>query len=233
MCQLDDHCLDARMAGLHWIKACIERGRKVLAVILVASVLLVPHVGWAACQRTRDVKVEVSAETADIAVRTDYSFTDLARLAGLTLQSPPHRVLGFYADAVGFRLHTPTLDIGDCADVIIKVQLVTTRRVIELASNIERCLFDAALRHYRHHAELQAHALDQSGRALQPVLRQFVADALSSDEGLKSGSGTPLSDRARAFVTQWLNGFRTAALSLQAAGDSPAELQALHDACSV
>lgn len=215
------------------MKACLKRGQKVLAPILVLPVLLVPQLGQAACQRTRGVNVEVSAEAADIAVRTDYSVTDLARLAGTVSQNPPHRVLGFYANTIGFRLHTPALDTGDCADVLVEVQLVTTQRVIELASDIDRCLFDAALRHYRHHAELQTHVLEQSGRALRSALRQFVADAVSSDEDLKFGANTPFEDRTRAFVDQWLDGLRQAAPSLQAAGDSDEELQALRQACVV
>ena len=192
-----------------------------------------PQLAWAACQLTRGVAVEVLTKTADIAVRTDYSLTDLARLAGTISQNPPHRVLGFYANSIGFRLHTPTPDTGDCADVLVEVQLVTTQRVIELASDIDRCLFDAALRHYRHHAEVQAHALEQSGRALRSALSQFVADALSSDEGLKSGANTVFEDRTRAFVDQWLDGLRKTAPFLQAVGDSAEELEALRSACAV
>lgn len=233
MCQANGPRSDARLAGLRRMTACIKQGRNALASISVVGTLLGPQLAWAACQRTRGVAVEVLTKTEDIAVRTDYSLTDLARLAGTISQNPPHRVLGFYANSIGFRLHTPTRDTGDCTDVLVEVQLVTTQRVIELASDIDRCLFDAALRHYQHHAELQAHALEQSGRALRSALSQFVADAISSDESLKSGASTTFEDRTRVFVDQWLDGLRKTAPSLQAAGDSTEELEALRSACPV
>jgi hypothetical protein len=229
----DSPCSGARLAGLGWMLARLKQNRNALASILVMGTLLVPQLAWSACQQTRGIAVAVSTENAEIAVRTDYSLADLAQLAGKISQNPPHRVLGFYANSIGFRLHAPTPDPDDCGDVLVEVQLVATRRVIELASNIDRCLFDAALRHYRHHAELQARALEQSGSALRSALSQFVADALSSDESLKFGPGTALEKRTRAFVDQWLDSFQKTTPSLQAEGDTAEELEALGSACAV
>jgi hypothetical protein len=187
---------------------------------VVAGMLLVPGTGWAACSRPRNIAVRVSVQAAEIAVRADYSLADLAHLAGAVSQHPRHQVLGFYANTVGFTLNVPALDT---ADVTIDVQLIAQERVIELARDLDGCLSEVALKHYRHHAALHAEALAQSGHALQSALRAIVVDQASSGA---------LRDRVRAFVDQWLDGFQTMAPSLQTAADSPAELDALRHACS-
>lgn len=216
-----------------WVQACPQRFNMALLAVLVAGVMVLPSKGHAACHRPRGAAVKVSSEMAEISVKTDYSIADLARMAGTVSQDPPHRVLGFYANAIGFRLHMPGLNTGSCANLLIEVQLVTTQGVIELARDIadNPCLFGAALRHYRHHAGLQAYALAQSGRVLEPALQRFVTDALSSNAGGRFRSGMLLDDQIRAFVGRWLDGFRKTVPAIQAAADSPAELQALRDAC--
>ena len=182
-----------------------------------------PAAGRAACGRPSDIEIQVSVEAADITVRADYSMAELARLAGLVSQHPRHRVLGFYANTVGFTLNMPALDTVDCEDVTIGVQLVAEQRVIELARDLDGCLYEVALKHYRHHAAVQAEALARSGRGLQSALRAIVAE---------QPAASALKDRVRAFVDQWLGSFQTTAPSLQAAADSPTELDALRHACS-
>lgn len=200
-----------------------KRSKRALAAAVLAGVLLMPAAGRAACGRPRDIEIQVSVEAADITVRADYSMAELARLAGMASQHPRHRVLDFYANTVGFTLNMPALDTGDCGDVTIDVQLVAEQRVIELARDVDGCLYEVALKHYRHHATVQAEALAQSGRGLQSALRAIVAE---------QAAGSVLKNRVRAFVDQWLGGFQTSAPSLQAAADSPAELDALRHACS-
>lgn len=190
---------------------------------VVAGILLVPGTGWAACARPRSIDVRVSVQAAKIAVRADYSIADLAHLAGAVSQHPRHQVLGFYANTVGFTLDMPTLDTDDCANVTIDVQLIAEQRVIELARDLDGCLSEVALKHYRHHAAVHEEALAHSGRALQAALRAIVAD--------QPRSGV-LKERVRAVVDEWLGGFQTRVPSLQAAADSPAELDALRHACS-
>lgn len=203
----------------------------ILAMMSVASAMLLPIHAQAACSRSRSVTVHVKAETADLAVRSDYRLADIARLAGSVSQQPRHPALGFYASSVGYRLHIG--GAGTCGDVALEVQIVTKQRVIEVASDLDRCLADAALRHYRHHAELEAEVMKDSEQALQSSLQRFMADALLSDNNLKLGPGTPLENRLSALIQRWLDSWQAAAPSLQAASDSPDELQALDQACHI
>lgn len=203
----------------------------ILAMMSVASAMLLPTHAQAACSGSRNVTVNVKAETADLAVRSDYRLADIARLAGSVSQHPPHPTFGFYASSVGYRLHMG--GAGICGGVALEVQIVTKQRVIEVASDLDRCLADAALRHYRHHAELEAEAMKNSERALQSALKRFMTDALSSDDDLKLGPGTPLEDQVRALIRRWLDNWQAAAPSLQAASDSPDELLALRQACHI
>lgn len=177
----------------------------------------------------------MSVDATALSVRTDYSAAELSDLASAWSQAPAHQVLGFYADTTGFRLQVPTLDPGSCEDVFIGVQFVVMQRVIELASDMEgkRCLFDAALKHYKHHAEVKGQALAQVGRNLEPALSQMVVDYLSATDGNGSQTRESLDDNVREFISLRLREFQEALPARREAADSPAELQAMRQACSV
>jgi len=203
-----------------------------LAMLAVLAITATASSVHAACGPTR-VHVRSTTELDDMKVRTDYTAENLVELAGDVTQNPPHPILGFYASSTGYRFQVSPVDVRGCEELRIKVQLVATRRVIELAKELldSPCMFTAALKHYKYHAALQSEALGESGLRLQSALQTFILDQEAGSR--PNNRMANLQADANRFVEQWLGDFQKTLPALRKAADTPAEIQALAEACKV
>ena len=110
-----------------------------------------------------------------VSVHTDFTAAELKAMA-----PGPHRhaPLGFYRNAVGYRL---TVDVrarreSSCQAVAVDAQLVEVRREIEIANDLlhDPCLMHVALEHYKRHAEAAEEALQDLAHDLPVKLRDIV-----------------------------------------------------------
>ena len=198
-------------------------------VIALASSL--PLVGAiparAACARSETaVRTEVVSDP--VVVEKDYTAEELRARGGrhdAETASPHPRVLRCLT---GYQFTVVPQSADVCSGFDVDVRLVSSKRVIELAKDLDGspCMMKAALRHYRLHEAAQTAALEDSGRHLQPALRHFVGSRPALN-------GTSMESLVTEFMTAWLDNYEAGIPGVRDRVDTAANVSALVHACDL
>ena len=179
----------------------------------------------ASCSRS-EMDVRTSVRSDPVTIREDYTALELSRQAGETTQIPPHPVIGFYAAGIGYQVAVHEGKSGQCDRFEVEVRLVETRRLIEIAKDLEHepCRRRAAIKHYKHHEAVQTAALVDSSHRLQGALHSFLAE----HEAVTRSAVDLLVSQ---FMTKWLDDYEAEMPAMRGAADTPSEVSALVHAC--
>jgi hypothetical protein len=188
------------------------------------------------CDGRAPLAIRVSVLSSSPSVRTDFSAAELQAMASKIPGPRRHRPLGFYKDTLGYRLALDSSSEpgSSCPAVAVEVQLVQGERMIEIARDLQTtpCLFDAALSHYRRHAEAASTALNRLAVSLPARLRAEVEHELPSyPEGgdiLRRAIEVRLNGVLDAAIAAYTDDFR----AMQNSVDTPAEIDKLENGCS-
>lgn len=193
------------------------------------------HAGQA-CDGEDLLAIRVSVSSSSPPVRTDFSAAELQAMANQTPGPQHHRPLGFYKDTLGYRLAVDSRPKpgSSCSAVAVHVQLVEAERIIEIARDLQTtpCLFEAALSHYRRHAEAAYAALNGFALGLPAILRSEVEQELpthpESGDTLRPRIKARLDKVLDAEIAAYTDDFR----AMQNSVDTPAEIHKLDHGCS-
>lgn len=196
--------------------------RAVAAVGLLSGGSAPAHAG---CGRP-ELTVRIEASAGPLALKEDYSAQELRNLAGDMAQAPPHPILGFYIASTGYQLTVGPRSGRPCDGFEVAVRLVSTGRMIEIASDLQRtpCKLKAALDHYHRHEAAQIKALAEATGKLQSTLQVYL-DGHGETDQIKIKSSVS------GFMTRWLNQYESGVRALRNAVDTPGEVSALMHAC--
>lgn len=133
------------------------------------------------CADPANVTVQMSMQSAALPVHTDFSAAELRAMAPGNHRHDP---LGFYRNAVGYRLAVNVRE-GECPTVVVDAQLVETQRDIQIASDLLKspCLMRIAVQHYRRHAEAADQPLLDMAHDLPNALRDNALRILRTKDG--------------------------------------------------
>lgn len=210
-----------------------------LGLVLVSLVAMATPVSAAkAATCDGSAFVEVAVRQAPLSVRMDFSLADLSAMSARLSRQPPHPALGFYQGSVGYGLHVATGSTGTpspCPRVEVQAQLVAVERRIEVGSELRDrpCEFQAAVAHYRHHADaasaaLRAFATDLAGRLEREVRRDLRSHPLQSEKDVAFLKG-----RISVFLDASLAAFSRSLTAVEAEVDTPREVHALSVDCTL
>lgn len=172
------------------------------------------------------MRTNVALDT--LTIKEDYTAKALRALAGDMTQSPPHPILGFYAATTGYQFKVAPRANDVCAKFDIDVRLISTKRIIEIAKDLDGtpCMRNAAIKHYRLHDAEHTAALVASSRLLQTDLTAFLDRNPIAD----TGKGETF---VAGFMAKWLRAYDTTLPSIRKAADTPANVAALVRACDL
>jgi hypothetical protein len=168
-------------------------------------------------------------------VRTDFSAAELQAMASKTSGTQRHRPLGFYKDTLGYRVIVDTRSQpgNPCPAISVEAQLVEGERVIQIARDLQptQCLFDAALSHYRHHAEAAYTGLKGLALRLPTILRAAIEQDLP--KGLKDDEALwqEIETRSNAVLDAQIAAYTGSFQASQSTVDTSAEVRKLDGGC--
>lgn len=179
----------------------------------------------ASCSRP-EIDVRTSVRSDPLTLREDYTALELRALAAKMPQIPPHPILGFYATGTGYEAAIHERSSSRCDGFEVEVQLVETKRLIEIAKDLEHepCRRIAAIRHYRFHEAVQTNGLVESSHPLQGTLHSFL-------EEHEASTRNAIEALVNQFMTKWLDEYAAKMPALRAAADGPSEVSILLHAC--
>ncbi len=145
-----------------------------------------------------------------------------------------HDPLGFYRNAVGYRLAVNVRKAhgGGCPTAVVDAQIVETQRDIQIASDLlnDPCLMRIAVQHYRRHAEAADQALQNMSQDLLLTLRDNALGIMR----VKDGSA-PLQARIKAELGSVLGAavaaFSSSVPAIRDAVDAQSDFKKLITGC--
>lgn len=170
-------------------------------------------------------------QSAALPVHTDFSAAELRAMAPGNQRHDP---LGFYRNAVGYRLAVNVRKAhgGRCPTAVVDAQIVETQRDIQIASDLlnDPCLMRIAVQHYRRHAEAADQALQDMAQDLLPKLRDNALRIMRVKDG-----GVPLQARIKAELGSVLDAavaaFTNSVPAIRDAVDAQSDFQKLITGC--
>lgn len=160
-------------------------------MIFVAATLLGASVARAApCSPAPRVAIAIGVEEAPVAIEKGFTLANLMAASAQLQRTPVHPVLGFYAGKIGYALRrieliaAPADDISQCTSVRVEASMVVVDRRIGIASELDTmpCRRNAALDHYRRHADAASRALHNFAAALPAKLEAAIEQRLHTQQ---------------------------------------------------
>lgn len=203
----------------------------IAAGILLAASTSMPARAAGICSEPDRLAIRVSVQTSPVPVRTDFSAAELQAMAP---GNHRHAPLGFYRNAVGYRLAVSVGEPppGPCRGVMVIAQLVEVDREIQIASDLlnDPCRMRIAVRHYQRHAEAAEVALQTLAHGLPTTLRDTVLQTARTDDD--ASFQAHLETSLNGVVDTAVAGFSKHSPEIRDAVDSPPELQKLKHGCA-
>lgn len=157
-----------------------------------------------------------------------------AELRAMAPGNQRHDPLGFYRNAVGYRLAVNVRKArgSGCPAAVVDAQIVETQRDIQIASDLlnDSCLMRITVQHYHRHAEAADQALQNMSQDLLPTLRDDVLRIMRVKDG-----GVPLQARIKAELGHVLDAavaaFTKSVPAIRDAVDAQSDFQKLITGC--
>jgi hypothetical protein len=187
------------------------------------------------CGAKFDLALNVSVQSPDLSVCTDFAADKRRAMAPQVPGPQRHPPLGFYKDAVGYRVALDARAGPDspCPSVGLDVRLVVVERTIEIARDLQAtpCLFEAALRHYQRHAAVAASTLRKVAAALPDRLTAELSREVPTGAENAAAFRRRAETRVNAVLTDAIAELSRKVAVLQADVDDPAEVAILAGSC--
>jgi hypothetical protein len=205
-------------------------------VVFIVLLLLSANARAEVCTAEPKVSIAIVAIHDPPTLRFEYSRKQLRDIARSTHRGAKHEPLGYYFGKFGYTIDMRFLPAGaDCPErIAITLTMGLFDRQIEVAGDLPegRCLYRAALSHYRRHAQADDVTFSRyarlAARALHAVPTRQIAGTNPSPAD---------TDRIKlnieSIVEKSLSSFNDDREAAQIMVDTPAEVDRLAVACTV